>query len=70
VDFAADQPFAQVQFKLLEHYGFEIGESTIQRITFDHAQAMHAQAEAALGAQEFPQTAGVTRRSLRKRMAG
>ena len=58
VDFAADQPFAQVQFKLREHYGFEIGESTIQRITLGHAQAMHAQAEAALDAQEFPQTAG------------
>jgi len=48
---------------LLEHYGFEIGESTIQRITFDHAQAMHAQAmhaqaEADLACQEFPQTAG------------
>jgi hypothetical protein len=47
-----------VQFKLREHYGFEIGESTIQRITLGHAQAMHAQAEAALGAQEFPQTTG------------
>jgi hypothetical protein len=58
VDFAADQPFAAVQFKLREHYGFEIGESTIQRITLGHAQVMHAQAEAALGAQEFPQTAG------------
>ena len=58
VDFAADQPFAQVQFKLREHYGFEIGESTIQRITFDHAQAMHAHAEAGLSAQEFPLTEG------------
>ena len=58
VNFAADQPFAQVQFKLREHYGFEIGESTIQRITFDHAQAMHAHAEAGLSAQEFPQTEG------------
>jgi hypothetical protein len=26
--------------KLLEHYGFEIGESTIQRITLGHAQAI------------------------------
>ena len=31
-DFAADDPFARVQSKLREHYGFEIGESTIQRI--------------------------------------
>ena len=40
VDFAADQPFAQARAKLQEHYGFAIGESTIQRITFAHAQAM------------------------------
>jgi len=40
VDFAADQPFAQARAKLREHYGFAIGESTIQRVTFDHAKAM------------------------------
>ena len=40
VDFAADAPFAQVQLKLREHYGFEIGESTIQRIALGHAQAI------------------------------
>ena len=40
VDFAADDPFARVASKLREHYGFEIGESTIQRIAFDHAQAI------------------------------
>jgi len=40
VDFAADQPFAQARSKLKEHYGVEIGESTIQRITFGHAEAM------------------------------
>ena len=57
-DFAADQPFAQARLKLREHYGFEIGESTIQRITLGHAQAMHAQAEAGLDRQEFPQAAG------------
>jgi hypothetical protein len=39
-DFAADDPFARVQSKLREHYGFEIGESTIQRITLGHAQAI------------------------------
>jgi len=58
VDFAADQPFAAVRFKLLEHYGFAIGESTIQRITLGHAKVMHDQAQAALLAQKFPQTAG------------
>ncbi len=30
VDFAADQPFAQARAKLQEHYGFAIGESSIQ----------------------------------------
>ena len=40
VDFAADDPFARVPLKLREHYGFEIGESTVQRITLGHAQAM------------------------------
>lgn len=39
-DFAADQPFAVARMKLLEHYGFEIGESTIQRITLGHARAI------------------------------
>ncbi len=42
VDFAADAPFALVQLKLREHYGFEIGESTIQRITLGHAGAIFA----------------------------
>jgi hypothetical protein len=42
VDFAADQPFARAREKLREHYGFAIGESTIQRVTFDHAKAMRA----------------------------
>ncbi len=55
-DFAADQPFALARVKLLEHYGFEIGDSTIQRITLGHAQAMFAseRAEAA-----FPRAAGL-----------
>src|SRR5271157_5553308 len=33
VDLAADQPFALARAKLREHYGFEIGESTIQGYT-------------------------------------
>jgi hypothetical protein len=54
-DFAADQPFAQVRTKLQEHYGFEIGESTIQRIALGHAQAMF---EAGRVSQSFPATPG------------
>lgn len=55
VDFAADQPFARAREKFREHYGFEIGESTTQRITFSHAAAM-SQANQASG--EFPETPG------------
>jgi Uncharacterised protein family (UPF0236) len=55
VDFAADQPFAQARQKLEEHYGVEIGESTIQRITFGHAEAMFAAAEKGL---DFPEEPG------------
>ena len=40
MDFAADDPFAKVPSKLREHYGFEIGESTIQRIALGHSQAI------------------------------
>ncbi len=54
-DFAADAPFAVVQLKLREHYGCEIGESTIQRITLGHAQAIFAADRSAL---DDPQTPG------------
>jgi hypothetical protein len=36
-DFGADQAFAQVMDKLVEHYGILLGESTIRRITEGHA---------------------------------
>ena len=55
VDFAADQPFAQARAKLREHYGFEIGESTIQRVTFGHAEAMFEAGDAGL---DFPKEPG------------
>jgi hypothetical protein len=55
VDFAADDPFAQVPMKLREHYGFEIGESTIQRITLGHAQVIF---ESDRPSAEFPKTPG------------
>ena len=58
VDFAADQPFAQARAKLQEHYGFAIGESTIQRITFAHAEAMH---EAGRAETEFPEAPGLSK---------
>lgn len=37
-DFGADQAFAQVMDKLVEHYGVVMGESTIRRITEGHAR--------------------------------
>ena len=55
VDFAADTPFAQVRLKLLEHYGFEIGESTIQRTALGHAQAIF---ESGRGEVDFPKEPG------------
>ena len=55
VDFAADQPFAQARAKLREHYGFAIGESTIQRVTFDHARAMRENERPRV---EFPEESG------------
>jgi len=55
VDFAADQSFALARMKLLEHYGFEIGESTIQRIALGHAKTVF---EAGGVSQDFPQTVG------------
>ena len=55
VDFAADAPFAQVQLKLREHYGFEIGESTIQRIALGHARAIFESGRDDVG---FPQAPG------------
>ena len=55
VDFAADDPFARVALKLREHYGFEIGESTIQRITLGHAQAIF---ESGRDAMDFPKQSG------------
>ena len=54
-DFAADAPFAQVPLKLREHYGFAIGESTIQRITLGHARAIF---ESDSPSPEFPQAPG------------
>ncbi len=55
VDFSADDPFARVPLKLREHYGFEIGESTIQRITLGHAQAIF---ESERLSRDFPKTPG------------
>jgi hypothetical protein len=53
--FAADDPFGRVALKLREHYGFEIGESTIQRIALGHAQAIF---ESGCCSPEFPKEPG------------
>jgi hypothetical protein len=55
VDFAADQPFAQARMKLKEHYGVEIGQSTIQRISFAHAEAIFEEGRKGV---DFPQEPG------------
>lgn len=65
-DFAADQPFAQVRTKLQEHYGFAIGESTIQRIALGHAKNIF---EASRVIPVFLKRQASTRISSLKRMA-
>jgi len=54
-DFAADQSFALARVKLQEHYGFMIGESTIQRIVLGHGRNMF---EAGRPSLDFPKTPG------------
>lgn len=46
-DFGADQAFAQVMDKLVEHYGIILGESTIRRITEGHAKKIFEKADVA-----------------------
>jgi hypothetical protein len=55
VDFAADHPYAQARSKAREHYGFEMGESTMQRIALAHAKSMF---EAGRACRDFPATPG------------
>jgi hypothetical protein len=40
-DFGADVAFAQVEDKLVEHYGILLAPSTIRRVTESHARAIH-----------------------------
>jgi len=40
-DFGADVAFAQVEDKLVEHYGLLLAESTIRRVTEAHAQIIY-----------------------------
>ena len=55
MDFATDARFAHFQLKMREHYGFEIGESTIQRIALGDA---HAIFEADRDEVRFPEEGG------------
>ena len=54
-DFAADQPFAQTRIKLREHYGIEMGESTMQRIALGHGKTLF---EASRAPGDFPEAPG------------
>ena len=55
MDFAADDPFARVALKLREHYGFDIGESTVQRIALGYARAIF---ESGRDEVDFPKEVG------------
>ena len=57
-DFGADQAFAQVMDKLVEHYGIVLGESTILRITEGHAKKIFEKAEKADGVLAWPKQRG------------
>jgi hypothetical protein len=57
-DFGADQAFAQVMDKLVEHYGIVIAESTIRRITERHAEQIFEAAASGRGPQGWPQEPG------------
>jgi len=57
-DFGADQAFAQVMDKLVEHYGIMLPESTIRRITEGHAQQILEAASSVGGAAAWPQQRG------------
>jgi len=54
-DFGADVAFAQVEDKLVEHYGILLPESTIRRVTEVHAQAIYATTPVDVA---WPDTAG------------
>ena len=55
VDLAADDFFSQARSKLREHYGFEIGESPMQRIALGHAESIF---EASRVSAVFPEAPG------------
>jgi len=57
-DFGADQAFAQVMDKLVEHYGIVVAESTIRRITEGHAKKIFAQAQSVAGPLAWPRQRG------------
>ena len=57
-DFGADQAFAQVMDKLVEHYGIVVAESTIRRITEGHAKKIFAQAQSVAGPLAWPRPRG------------
>jgi hypothetical protein len=53
-DFGADQAFAKVMDKLVEHYGIVLGESTIRRITEEHARKIFEMAQGPANPSEPP----------------
>jgi hypothetical protein len=70
VDFAADQPFAVARLKMIEHYGVEIGESVIQRITLGMPRPCMPRPKPTWAPKSFRKPRVVTRRSSRNQMVG
>ena len=44
-DFGADMAYARVMDKLVEHYGIVVPESTIRRVTLEHARKIHTRTQ-------------------------
>ena len=44
-DFGAERSFARAAEQFMEHYGFEIPESAVRRITEGHGDAIHGHPE-------------------------
>lgn len=55
-DFGAEQSFARAAARVREHYGVEVGQSAVRRITEAHAEQFLAQEEVR---REWPERAGV-----------
>ena len=48
-DFGSEKSFARASRQVQEHYGLEVGASTVRRITEDHGQQLHGKPDLVQG---------------------